>query len=381
MANENNKPNNASNTTTQKKKRSAAAQARRTAKWQAQKEAKKTAALAAHAEKKAEEERKVKSVLEMFPNVMGIIGAQGFMPNIKGVKGSSKEIRSALNSTPLFQNAERAAIYPGGITLLNHYLESRQWKKAMDLLNQGLPKRILDTPVRTLPPMPPLLYVCEWGQVALFQKLLEKGANPNIEISGGSGKSPLLTFITETFSPDTLNCVRLLIEHRADLNKRDSRDLSALDCAIRKRREDIAALLIEKGADLENANKRGYTAVITAISISDKRTLGLMVAKGIHINKETGPNQLSPLKTAVINGNAEILREVLALKPELDMKDNLGNTPLHYAVMVNALEKIALLKSAGANTRISNNEGVTAINIAQGLQDGGDNRAYKLLVD
>jgi ankyrin repeat protein len=382
MSNDNTKSSNGNgNTTTQKKKRSAAAQARRTAKWQAQKEAKKTAAIAKQTAKKAEEERKTKSVLEMFPTVMSLVGAQGFMPNLKGVRGTSKQIKTALNTTPLFQNANRATIYPGTITLLNHYLENQQWDKAMEVINQGVPKRILEVPLRTIPPMSPLQYTYEWNQLPLFQKLLEKGANPNRPIEYNRSISSLLTLIASSFSPNATKYTLLLLRHGADLNKRDSRGYSALDYAIRARKYDMIQLLIEKGASLETPNENGYTPLLSAIAISDKRAFHLMVAKGININKQTGPNGLSPLKVAVINGNTAMVKEILALDPELDQKDPLGNTALHYATLVNAVEKIALLKTAGANPRLSNKEGVTAISIAQGLRDNGDSRAYNLLVE
>ncbi len=393
MSNENNKSNNGSkngsnngskgrNTTTQKKKRSAAAQARRTVKWLAKKEARKAETIARQLAKKEENERKRQRVLNMFPNVMGIVGAQGFMPNIGRVRQTSKTMKSALNTVPLFQNAHRATIYPyGDQTLLNHYLIERQWDKAMQVLNAGVPKRVLNHPLRIIPRQSPLEYTYEHDQLGLFDTLLEKGAEPNIEVRRGAIIKPLITYIIEEFYGPGKFFVELLVEKGANLNKRDSYGYTPLSRAILRQRVDYIDLLINNGADLETPNEFGFTPVLTAISMGDKRTLNKMVAKGIDINKQTGPRGFSPLKHAVTNGQGGILVDVLALNPELDAKDPEGNTALHYAVMVNALEKIALLKTAGANPRIPNNAGRTAINLAQDLEDRGDNRALNLLKD
>jgi ankyrin repeat protein len=74
-----------------------------------------------------------------------------------------------------------------------------------------------------------------------------------------------------------------------------------------------------------------------------------------------------------------MLEEVLKHVKNLNAKDALGNTALHYAVMTNALQKIEMLKKAGADPRIPNKAGETAFNLAQKLNQKGNSRAYNLL--
>jgi hypothetical protein len=167
------------------------------------------------------------------------------------------------------------------------------------------------------------------------------------------------------------------VEYGVDVNKRDENYLP-IDRAILRNKLDMIQLLINNGAELETPNEFGFTPVLTAIAMVNKPAFAMMVEKGIDINKKTGPKGFFPLKYAVTNANTNMLATVLALNPDLNQKDPEGNTALHYAVMVNALEKIALLKTAGANPRIPNNAGRTAINLAQDLEDRGDNRAINL---
>ena len=105
-----------------------------------------------------------------------------------------------------------------------------------------------------------------------------------------------------------------------------------------------------------------------------------MLKKGIDIDKLTGPSILFPVKMAVINGSQQMLELVLDQNPKtINTKDAEGNTPLHFAVKTNALAKIALLKSAGADPKIKNKHTVSALNLAEGLDSLGDGRAYNLL--
>lgn len=390
MANNNNNgksnasPKNGASNGTQKKpkKRSAAAIARRTAKHQA-----KTAArLAKMDERREEKARKQQAVLNMFPNVMGIVGAQGFMPNVLGARATSKTMRNALGPGSLFNNAHRATIYPTGKSLLSHSIDIGDWDRAMNTLQRGVPQRVLNA--RDFSRDPPLKKAFDANQLELFTALLEKGANPNFETQSDYpvvvDREPFLHYVIKYIAAGARVQPYLsqLILHGVDKNKRDSRGATPLDVAIRERRTILAKLLIQQGAKLEEPNNSGGTPVLTAIRSNNKEIFDEMVAKGIDIDKITGPSMLFPLKEAVISSNQEMVQAVLNLNPKtINTKDAKGNTPLHYAVMTNALAKIALLKSAGANPTIKNKEDQSPLSLAQAKVNAGNARAYNLLKD
>lgn len=381
--NNNNKSNTGSrNSGTQKKvkKRSAAAQARRTAKWAAQKEGKKMSALAKGSEKKVEEEKKKERILSLFPNIMGLVGAQGFMSNVRKVKTLSKTMKNALNTVPLFNNADRATIYPNGTTILGQFMEEGKWEKAMETLQKGVPKRVLEQPL--VNEEYPLQHAFKQKQNALFKRLLEKGANPNLMVLDHRNSEPLLIHIMNTDVPADriMFFIEELYTHKADINLRDSRGYTPLDIAIMWKRDNVAEFLIAKGAKLETPNANGFTPVLTAIQKGNLHIFREMLKKGIDIDKLTGPSILFPVKMAVINGSQQMLELVLDQNPKtINTKDAEGNTPLHFAVKTNALAKIALLKSAGADPKIKNKHTVSALNLAEGLDSLGDARAYNLL--
>lgn len=377
------------NNTSQKKKvRSAAAMEKRAAKWSSQKAAKKASALATRNAKKAEEERKQKSVLAMFPDIMGIVGAQGFMPNVKKSVLTSKTMRNTLKSVPLFEMANRGTIYPNGQTMLSHYLAKGQYDEAMDLLDKNLPKRILDHAGNF--GLRPLEFAFQESELPLFKKLLEKGANPNAMLHRGPIQVPLLTHILLSSHPrfeEKKPYIDELLKHKANINLESSEKKRPIDYAIHKHRIsldlefDSVKYLIDKGAQLETPNEAGFTPVLTAVIESDLPSLIYMIdKKKVDLNKKTGKAGLFPLKLAVTNGNIAMLKFLLEKNVDINQKDEEGNTALHYAVLTNALQKISLLKQKGAKPNIANKKGDTPLKIAQALQTAGDPRAYEILI-
>jgi hypothetical protein len=397
MSNNNNtrkNNNNARNNASQKKKkvRSAASLARRAEKWASQKAEKKASAVTATQTKrnalKAEEERKQQSVLAMFPDVMGLVGAQGFMSNVKKVSVVSKSLAANLKATPLFQAADRATIYPNGQTLLNKYLGERNWDKANEILDQGVPKRILEYPL--LNGEIPLYYVFLAGKFDLFKKILDNKVDPNVTHSISTGYGAQRKYYTQSILNrialeyirirDKENYIDELLKHGADINARDSKGFTVLENLMKFNRVSEAIYFIEKGVALETPNKNGFTPVLTAIGSINLDILEKMKAKGVDFNKKTGDGNLFPLKTAVLNGKYFVLDWMLKnTDVDLNMKDEEGNTAMHYAVLTKNFNKIALLKGMGADSKIPNKKGATALQMAQALATAGDNKALDIL--
>ena len=360
--------------------------AKRAARWATQKAAKKASALANRNTRRAEQARKQESVLQMFPNVMGIVGAQGFMPNVRKSQMTSKTMKNALASVSLFQNANRGTIYPGGKTMLGHFLEQGKWADAIALLDKGVPKKILEHPNAIGDP--PLFYVYKANQLPLFKKLLEKGANPNHVIQMSKLKIPILSQIIASWgsAADKIPFIEELLKHKANINLMSSENKSPLTYAITmgtrlNDNNQMAKLLIDKGAHLESPNPSGFTPVLTAIAVKNQPILEYMITKKeVNLDKKTGKNGLFPLKIAVVNGSYEIVEYILnhGVK-DINEKDTEGNTALHFAVLAKDFRKIALLKEKGAKSNIPNKKSVTAFQLAQALDTAGDPRAYNIL--
>lgn len=389
MSNSNNSNANTKNTKKAKGKRSAAAIERRKAKWATQRAAKKANSMAKQQEKKNEETRKQKAVLNMFPDIVSIVGAQGFMPNVKRSVLLSKTMKSAINTVPLFADADRATVYPGGKTILGKYIVEGKNSEAIATLNKGVSKAVLETHLPGAGYLLPLVYAYTYSKFELFKKLLERGADPNAIIITmiGYRKQNRIPFISSILAdrqrrPDTkLPYLTELLKYKVDLNVYDAFNMSPLDVAFAEKDDEAAKLLIKKGADPNKPNSKGFTPFMTAISSRNRKIVKYLIdSELVDINKVTGEKILFPLKMATTSSSVDILSDIVeAGVDDINKQDNEGNTALHYATKANDMKKVKVLLKGGANTQVLNKKKETPFQIARALQEKGDARIYDLL--
>lgn len=178
---------------------------------------------------------------------------------------------------------------------------------------------------------------------------------------------------------DLKEVVKLLrLTKKFDLNQQDVRGFTPLTVAAWRGNGAVAKLLLDdNNIDVNNRGKYGYTALHVAVMNGQanmvKILLGndkvnvdskdqwdqtpLWVAAGNgHENivkilldsrranpdtKSTTYGELSPLAEAAGNGHLTIVRHLLAIDGvDANSRDDIGNTPLHHAVMFGELEVV-----------------------------------------
>lgn len=106
-----------------------------------------------------------------------------------------------------------------------------------------------------------------------------------------------------------------------------------------------------------------------AIATNDTANVRLVLAEGADagatIKMNRGGAHLTMLVAAVMNGNAAVVRELLARKPNLEKKDSFGSTPLMYAAGAGNLEITKMLIDAGADVNADDGKGLTVLKAAQ----------------
>lgn len=124
---------------------------------------------------------------------------------------------------------------------------------------------------------------------------------------------------------------RRLVQHGADVNARDSNDVSPLMYAIGTHNSEMLALLVRKDADLEALSvQTKMTPLILAVEIGDTDAMMILLKNGLNINR-TNHEGYTPLMAAAESGRARVVEVLLDRGAEPEAKDYKGKTALMLA--------------------------------------------------
>jgi len=224
------------------------------------------------------------------------------------------------------------------------------------------------------------------------KELAAQGAYVNVRTNNGD------TFLTHAIKTGELPLVEALISGGADVNARDRRGSTPLHSAALGGHKEVVELLIASGANVNAKDGRGNTpldlaiqrghieivklflqdkagfsaAFSSAIQSGNNEVVKLIIGLGVDVNikDEYG---LTPLHYAVEAGHKEIVVMLLEHNASVDIQDNAGRTPMHYAAEANywkkdrrdlSVEMIRLLKNSGFNIDAQDNNGWTPLHYA-----------------
>ena len=201
------------------------------------------------------------------------------------------------------------------------------------------------------------------NRLRVVRDLIEKGANVNAQNCHGLSPFHL------AFKMNSTPIVSELIKHGADIkilvNMQDQatalheaarfEDPSMVNALMSS--SDVASLVHEEdafgntplylaaaygrtaafanflsaGADINRATPRGKTPLLMAAESSDQAMVNLCLTHGAEVDVVDRATGCSPLMTAVSNGQAEIVKLLLAKSPKIGLQNRLGQTALSIA--------------------------------------------------
>ncbi|NXF38146.1 ASB10 protein, partial [Nyctibius bracteatus] len=179
---------------------------------------------------------------------------------------------------------------------------------------------------------------CAAARPDCVRLLLGFGADP--EAVSEDGYKPLHL----CKSPDSVECVRQLLQHGAGVNSRtEEEDDTALHVAARHGLAEHVQLLLRYGAELEAKNEEGQTPLNAACAQPHQpqdmdryyRVCQLLVESGASINAADRDRQ-RPLHLACKNANAQIAELLLARGANVNVMNYSGNTALHNVLQATA---------------------------------------------
>jgi ankyrin repeat protein len=129
-----------------------------------------------------------------------------------------------------------------------------------------------------------------------------------------------------------LDKVKAFLDQGIDINAKNERGQAAMHLAVSSKQKKITEHLIVKGGDVNAKDKWGYTPLYYAIWNEDANMVGLLVDKGADVNVRVNGDG-TPLVYAVWNEDIDMARLFVSKGAKFDVKDDEGMTAFHYAVL------------------------------------------------
>ena len=231
-----------------------------------------------------------------------------------------------------------------------------------------------------------LMYAAEVGSVDAMRLLIEHGADVNAQNAFGS--TALMWSVSDPAK------VRLLLDHSAEVNTAAKSGRTALIVAgFTNPSVEVTRLLLAKGAKVAVMDARHVTPLNAATFGNDMATVRLLVEAGADIDTPDTFIGLTPLMNAAGNRNVEAVKLLLAKGAKVNAvskTDGLpkiqtgtvefgGWTPLLMSAAFGPPEAVKTLLDADARVDAQDYRGFTPLMLAVGT-DRYDRRTVNLLL-
>jgi predicted LPLAT superfamily acyltransferase len=146
---------------------------------------------------------------------------------------------------------------------------------------------------------------------------------------------------------ETVEVVRVMLDHGADVNAKSKNDHTALMMAATGGKTNIVKVLLVAGADVNARDKRGSTALMAAASLGYASTVEALLTAGADVNAQDQVGETALMKAAG-GVRVPIVQILLASGADVNAKSKNGSTALTLAKRKGSAEVVKILKNAGA---------------------------------
>jgi ankyrin repeat protein len=241
-------------------------------------------------------------------------------------------------------------------------------------------------------PEPVRLNVCVEGSTALHEAslhgradaveaLINAGADINTRAYDGS--TPLISALLsakhtnkgylkipwEEAKAISKEISQRLLRNGANLQLKSQNSLSALGVAISIGDLEIFRSLLDSGGDVHERNESGWTLFHSAMRHGSVEIGRYLIEIGADIFAKAGKG-IIPLHLACQSGSLEVLNLLFdADKIDIEVKDELGRTPLMWSIFSNNQDTVQFLLSRGADIESGLSTGQTPLFFAVWIKD------------
>lgn len=178
----------------------------------------------------------------------------------------------------------------------------------------------------------PLHRACRNNHIECVRLLIEHNADINART---------LTHLTPLHvcaQMGSLDCARLLIDHVNNIDATDSIGATALHYAVYSKNLPLIELLLEHGAKVDVQDKYGLRPIHYSAMVDNKlAVIQLLIEHGQTDVNVRSKSLLTPLHIAIVEKNLDVYNALLNFGADMDVKDLYGNTIAHWAAYVGYL--------------------------------------------
>lgn len=169
--------------------------------------------------------------------------------------------------------------------------------------------------------------------------------------------------ITKAATFDNVREVKALIDKGMSPNQKDPKGMPILMLAIQEKSMKTVDYLINvKGIDLNQPNITNETPLMFAALYGQMPEVKILVdQKQVPVNR----SGWTPLHYACTNGHLEIAQFLLDKGAVVDAPSPNETTPIMMAIRAGNIQLVRLLLDRGADIRIRNQQGYSAIDVAE----------------
>jgi len=192
-----------------------------------------------------------------------------------------------------------------------------------------------------------MLYLAAFdGDLECSRFLIDRGADVNA--NDNAGRTVLMRAVSQDIFGTPALVSRLLIDRGAEVNAKMTGGWTALMLAAQMGHTDCVRLLLEHGADVnERSVYNGVTALIEVAGVGSSDCVRLLLDHGANVNDKS-VNGTTALIAAVGVGSSDCVRLLLDHGAVVNAKNDLGQTALSEAKSGGHQDIVDALVAAGA---------------------------------